>query len=588
MPAQPFSPAKPSLAFAKIVANPTETAWSQVYNAGSLFATLSLEQKGTNEEGTLPVVGKKIVSNLEAEFFTLEEKSLTAIKEAIHNSLQDIPETVTLSVCLAFFKDSLLYVFIFGAGKVLLRREGKIGTILHKNNDEPTLISASGYVQNTDTVLLQTNQFSKSISDADMQAALDLQLPSDIAEALTPHIHQKEEGGAAAVIISYQGITHSTPPLEQADEAEPSFEKEDLVIEPPVRPTKKRKLLPSLPAFPRLPAFPIASFLKLSHKKKILLSITVILIVLLIASIVLTKQKQQNAKYAAIFQQVFVPAKQNYDDGMALIKLNAGLAHDDFAKADQLIKANLSKFPEKSSERIQLQQLLDQVDSQLSGTPAATSLKPATVTDTDMLAVEKISDGTSFAQDEKRVYVLSQKAVTAVDKSNGKKGDIISNSQDWQDGAALAPYQGNIYVLDRKDGIVKYVAGSVGFEKTAYFKGTVPDLSNATALAIDSSVWILKQDGSILKYTRGQSDTYAVSGLDKPLSKPRKIFTDASTESVYVLDSGNSRIVKFGKDGTFQAQYPASQIKDAKDFEIDEANKKILFLSEGNIWELSL
>ena len=54
--------AKSSLSFAKLVATPTDTAWSQAYNAGNLFACLSLTLAESNEELSLHVLGKEIFS----------------------------------------------------------------------------------------------------------------------------------------------------------------------------------------------------------------------------------------------------------------------------------------------------------------------------------------------------------------------------------------------------------------------------------------------------------------------------------------------------------------------------------------------
>ena len=107
-------------------------------------------------------------------------------------------------------------------------------------------------------------------------------------------------------------------------------------------------------------------------------------------------------------------------------------------------------------------------------------------------------------------------------------------------------------------------------------------------MAIDSSVYILFPDGSIRKYTRAQPDSFSLTGLDTPFSNPTKIFTDKETESVYVLDSGNSRIVKLSKDGAFQKSYPVDRAGQAKDFEVMEQDNKILLLSNDKIWEISL
>ena len=199
---------KLSLAYAKIVGSPSETGWSQVYNAGSLFAVLSLETTGQdNPETSLPAAGKNLISNLEAEFFTLEKKTLTSIKTAIVKSFENIPPNIIADACFAFFKDKYLYLFIIGRGKIIIKRDEKIGTLLERQEGESQLITASGILQHDDIILLQTEHFTKNVSDENIATALELQLPSDIAENLSPHVHKKEDANQAAIIIAYNGTT---------------------------------------------------------------------------------------------------------------------------------------------------------------------------------------------------------------------------------------------------------------------------------------------------------------------------------------------------------------------------------------------
>ncbi len=70
---------KTHLPFAKIVATPTLTSWSQAYSAGGLFIALSLVTETPEHQEAIGTVGKKILNDLEAEFFSLEEKSLEKI-----------------------------------------------------------------------------------------------------------------------------------------------------------------------------------------------------------------------------------------------------------------------------------------------------------------------------------------------------------------------------------------------------------------------------------------------------------------------------------------------------------------------------
>jgi hypothetical protein len=607
MPDQPLHLAKPSLAYAKLVATPTGIAWSQAYNAGSLFACLSLTIPEPDESISLQSIGKDVFNYLESEFFTLEEKNLHTIKTALEKSLENVPEGIIPSLCLGYITDSILYLFLVGTGKIIMKRGDQLGVLLEKTDHNRAIHTASGYLRNNDTVLLQTAQFAANMTDKDISdALLELSLPNDIAEVLSPKLHATEDGGQAAIILVYHGYSKHAfeQPEEQAEESladaineqrEERVEQEDqedLLEEP-----EKKRLPFKLPRFPRLPEFHKPAFLAkttlpslhMSHRKKLFLSIACILVGLLIIAIVFTKMKQDHSQTHALFQQTYNTAQNKYNEGKAMAAVRPDMAQTDFQSAQQTIKNTIDKFPANSPEHATLQNLLDQVQSQLTPSAAnnAAPLKEASVSDTDLLAVEKANTGLAFAQDDTNIYQLTDKAVTAISKSSQNKKDIIKNDNDWQDGRAVVPYSGNVYILDRKNGVLKYTAGGDGYGKTSYFK-TAPDLSQANAMAIDSSVYLLFQDGTILKYTRGQADTFKVSGLDKPLSHPTKIFTDLNTSSVYVLDNDNRRVVKLGKDGSYQAQYPGAQISDAKDFEVQESNKKILILEGGKIWELAM
>lgn len=579
---------KPNLAFAKIVATPTDTSWSQVYNAGSIFICVSLVREGA-DESSLQAIGKNIFNYFEAEYYTLEERNLSGIIDAVKKSLEHIPPTVTVDFCLAHFKDNILYLIISGAGKILMKRDGKTGTLLEKKVQSNTIVSASGYLKNHDTIILETAQFAADVPDETVTSALDLALPNDIAEALSPGIHEKDDGGQAAIIIAYRGIAkvhdeedktieeaHEESAVTQVEEAEKEHQEEKKV---------------TLPSFSQVvPKFKLPSF-RISHTKKVILSVAIILIVLLIASIFLTKKKQQDTVDNSLFKSVYTSAQKNYDEGKALEGLNKSLSQEDYQKAKKILEDNKNKFKPGSPEEKQINDLLTQVNAKLSGeTPAEPgNLKEAgSETSTFLKVIQETSNGISFAQDSDTIYILTDKTISTVDKATNKKKEVIKNNGDWKNAVAIAPYQGNIYVLDRKNGVIKYMASDEGYGKTSYFKGSVPDLSQAASMAIDSPVWILLENGTIQKYIRGQAESFKVTGLDSPFSNPKKIFTDSGTDNLYILDPKNSRIVSLSKDGVFQKSYKASILKEAKNIEVLEQDNKILILANGKIWELPM
>lgn len=267
------------------------------------------------------------------------------------------------------------------------------------------------------------------------------------------------------------------------------------------------------------------------------------------------------------------------------------MSQDSYKKAQTLLQNGEPKFSKGSQDYQQIATLLAQVDSALQSNTAGQSTNVSSVQPQahSLLAVEQsTNDGLAFGQDTNNVYSITANEITSVSKSDGSTNTIVKNSNYWSDPQAIVPYDGNIYVLDQKKGLLKFVAGGGGYGKSTYFKSGGPDLSSATGMAIDGSVWLLFKDGSIQQYTSGTSNNLQVSGLLKPLNNPTRIVTDITMEGVYVLDSGNSRIVKFDKTGKYQNSYSASILSTAKDFTVDETNKKIQILSQGKVWEMNL
>ena len=576
--------AKSSLSFAKLVATPTDTAWSQAYNAGNLFACLSLTINEANEEVSLHVLGKEIFSVFQSEFFTLEEKNTDSIKESIQKSLEKLPPEVVVCLTLAYFKEESLIVCIAGSGKAMMKRGEKVGTVLAKQDPHRTATAASGYLKNGDTLILETGPFASGIPQETIVNSLELALPNDVVEALSPQMHEQDNGAQAAIVITYGGASQSVQEEEPSENAtlaslydQPISESE----EESVTSTKGRFSVPH-PPIPEI---------KLTHRRKLFLNIALVILLLLGASILLTMKKNSDDKQMAVFTSIYPSAEQYYEEGKGLESLNASLSQDSYRKAEKLLLDGKTKISKGTAEYEQIEELLAKVNDSLQSGSSGKSAEAKEVEPEkhSLLAVEKqTSSGRGFGQDADNVYVVTDKAITSYAKSDGDSKTVITNKKTWSDPQTVVPYQQNFYVLDQQKGVLKFVPSADGYGSSSYFSGTAPDLSDATGMAIDKSVWLLFNEGTIKKYTSGVSDGLTVSGLEKPLKNPTKIVTDSTMESVYVLDQGNSRIVQFDKKGAYQNAYSASVISKAKDFVVLEKEKKILLLSGDNVWEINL
>ncbi|MCL4387326.1 hypothetical protein M1307_02940, partial [Patescibacteria group bacterium] len=537
------------------------------------------------ERESLGSIGKTFFTSLEQEFFTLEEKDLDSIKSAIELSLKKIPKEVSCSLAAGSIIGDVFYVFCSNYARVDFKRDNQIGALLIAEDED--LKVASGRLLDTDMAILQTKQFNELVDNKTLYSSLDHNSPAEIAENLAPSIHDKEEGGAAAIIIHYKkapeefyAVENFSPVEKEPIKHHPTIDDEPLTAEPILERKSPSQFLSFLKKV-KLPKIG-----EVNKSGKLILIVVVVIAALLSGSIYLNVKRQNDAKIKTIFNQVYQQAQDKYNEGQSLSELNQNLARDSFTAAKKIIDDSKGKLPEGSNEEKTINDLAEKIDKALTSTSGvnSSSAKEASSNSSSLLAFEIKSSGTSFATDGKSNFYIDDKGVSKEDKQ------IIKNDNSWNNPAGLGVYFGNIYILDKvKGGIIKFVPAGSGFSKSTYFTGgTSPDLSSATGMAIDGSIWITLSNGGLLKFTRGSSDNLKVSGLDKPLSNPTKIWTNVDSEKVYILDKGNGRIVVLDKTGAYKEQYQAGIIKNAKDFDISEKGKKILILSGGKIYEIDL
>lgn len=587
-----------NVSFAKIVANPSAYSWSQAYNAGKLFAVISLEiQEESDEKDYLNVLGKEVLDTLEQEFFTLETKDLESIKNAVTQTQAKIPEEITLSFVIGTFVENILYVYILGNGKISLKRNDNLGSLLETSDQKSnSLKNASGFLEEGDVIILQTKQFSNIISTTTLSEFLDNLLPHEAAENIAPLVHEKEESGAAAIIIHYKKpVEVKEPVIGEAGENE-TLEKDEETPTHSASPFYTTSINKALGFSGRLKSFltkiKFPKNLDINHSRKIILTVVIVIIIVFIGSVSFAIKKQQDSKNQALFNGIYPEASKKYEEGQGLLDLNQNLARDSFSKAKELLESSKDKFSKNSKQEKQILELLAKVDAslKLSSGIESSSAKEVSSASSFFLAAQLKNSALYFSYDDKNIYGLTAGAVYSLDKEGGGKKEIIKNDSDWTQGVAVFPYFGNLYVLDKKENqILKFVESSSGFSKTNYLtEGVSANFSDAISMAIDSSIYVLSTSGKIDKFTKGRVDDFSLSGLDTPFSKPSRVYANVNDDNIYVLDNGNSRIVVLDKSGAYKAQYKAGVIKNAKDFDVFEEDKKIFVLTPGKIYQIDL
>ena len=139
----------------------------------------------------------------------------------------------------------------------------------------------------------------------------------------------------------------------------------------------------------------------------------------------------------------------------------------------------------------------------------------------------------------------------------------VSGTDRWKLPVAVDNFNNNMYILDpASNRIHKYQPTANGYEVDPidYFDPSEDvDISTAIDMAIDGDVFVLLSDNTIERYRGGKKLRFQISGLDRPISKATRLYTDTEAESLYVVDDGNDRIVEIdkrdGNEGRFVRQF---------------------------------
>ncbi|MEK9130337.1 MAG: hypothetical protein AAB526_03005 [Patescibacteria group bacterium] len=151
-------------------------------------------------------------------------------------------------------------------------------------------------------------------------------------------------------------------------------------------------------------------------------------------------------------------------------------------------------------------------------------------------------------------------------------------------------YSQKIYLLDAQNNqIYKYSQTQTGLgEKSNWLKNVQINLKDSISMAIDGSVYILKSNGEILKFLKGEKQEFALKNLEPKLTNPTKIWTDDSAQYIYILEPSTKRMIIANKQGGVQKQYTSDKFAQLQNFAVDEKKNKLYILSKNKVYELKI
>ena len=158
------------------------------------------------------------------------------------------------------------------------------------------------------------------------------------------------------------------------------------------------------------------------------------------------------------------------------------------------------------------------------------------------------------------LLILEEGGSLVVSDSWGIHRIALGMAPDQTDAVAMAVFSGRLYLLDPHAGqIWRYLPEGAGYphRPEPYFAAEPPrPLTAARDLAIDGSIYVLDEDGTLTKYYQGEIAPFQIAGVPDP--QPRFVALTLDPERpdgpVVLADAAGERLVVVAADGAFVLQ----------------------------------
>lgn len=625
----------------KVVGIPTSAAWAQVVaikpevlpqrvRDNPFLAAISLETRGDLEAA---VVGKEVLDNLEEEFFGKNQepvfealgRSCEAGLGKIETSLGEGME-VEFNLIAASLEGEVLSLAQIGEGQAWLWRQGRLGPVLNQPSEK--LKRSSGKIQPGDILILATPLFWEKVTEGELKAALAGGEPEEAVDGLTPKIHGLEKAAlVAALFVKFEkeevsgwedqliskGRDEEEGKRVGGEEGEEGFlqrKKLGLPGQKWEEIIKRRRR--ERPIFVRGPEA------EARRKRRILLA-ALFFGFLFFLSLVRGVGRKGFLGRKASFQDLSSQVQEKIAAAEDFSSLNPKKANELLSEAEVL----LEDMKALKVNPGQIKSLEEEIESKRKEILLIQETEPDLIFDLSLIKSQV--EGVSLSLFEDQILVLSSGSIFKVDP-RAKKGEMVLAADElgsssflsdnfvftksgvfrfdlegeilakvvepagwWDKVKGFSTYVENLYLLDTAaDQIKKYAATASGYFDPQDYLEEPGDFSDGTDLAIDGLIYVLKENGTVLKYLQGRKEFFQTSGLDKGFAKTTACYTDPEVDDFYILDQANQRIVVLEKTGEYKAQYLTEILGEAGDFVVDQEKKKIYVLVGSKVYGIGI
>lgn len=567
--------------------------------------------------------GRQVLSDLADFYFDYEGTPAERLNATFEESKKRLPFE-EFSLLLSSISGKILYLIGKGGVEVYLKRLDKLSPLLSVGAASQLI---SGFLQADDRLLLGTSSLIAFLGQ-DLEKSLNLSLET-FEEELSDRIGASDlenQGLAALLVEAQQEESIKLPPLQPEQGSLSALEAS--VFQDTTR-QYNNSVLSVKKSLAKLLNFLWSQkkyFPKSGRGRLVIAAILIVIIILGVGFKVLaSKEAQKQADFKVFLQG----AKDDFSAAKSLATLDPADAKnkldsskDKLSKAlilkpndtdaqsfkkqvegessSILLQSNVSDFPvfldldliKKNFRANQISMSNGKLLALDPGVKTLVVVDLAKKSNQILAGSEQLGDAMLVSLNGQSAFVYSKdKGVLKIDITNSKLSVVIKKDPNLGEIRDIFGFGGNIYLLDTvKSQIWKYIATSDGYSDSREYlsKDTKVDLSNSLKMQIESSIYVLKNGGEILRFTRGDKDNFSIGGLDKNIKNPKSFYVSSDTDNLYLLDSGNSRLLILTKTGVYKGQITGGKFATATDLVVDEAGKKVYLLDGSKIYAVDL
>lgn len=186
------------------------------------------------------------------------------------------------------------------------------------------------------------------------------------------------------------------------------------------------------------------------------------------------------------------------------------------------------------------------------------------------------------------IYTLDGKTVKKLPLGAAKHEDFAT-VDNIVEASQIDAFGETLYLLDRGAQQIWKIGTAEGATASGWVRSAKGvDFSKITSLSINGSIWLGSEDGEIFKLTRGERESFSLSGVAEPFSSTLLLATTAEGEKLVAVEPKKERFVVLSKTGEYLLQVKSEQIGAVTDVFLNDEETTVYLVAGSVVYQVEI